>query len=93
MVIGTWQRDAGGDAMTETQKESGIEIFYGGGQKFPPPPEFAARANATAELYDIARRDVVAYWESAIFFALGGGTKFSPATSMPLDWVNPKLCR
>ena len=50
--------------MTETQKESGIEIFYGGGQKFPPDAQFAERANATADLYDIANRDFVAYWES-----------------------------
>ena len=43
---------------------SGIDIFYGGGEKFPPPSEFAARANATADLYDIAEKDFVAYWES-----------------------------
>jgi acetyl-CoA synthetase len=47
-----------------TETHSGIDIFYGGGQKFPPSPEFSARANATADLYDRAEKDFVAYWEA-----------------------------
>jgi acetyl-CoA synthetase len=50
--------------LTETQKPSGIEIFYGGGQTFPPDPKFAERANATPDLYQRAEQDFVAYWET-----------------------------
>ncbi|HEV3233327.1 MAG TPA: acetate--CoA ligase [Candidatus Dormibacteraeota bacterium] len=50
--------------MAETKQGSGIDIFYGGGVKIPPDPKFAERANATAELYERAERDFVAYWES-----------------------------
>jgi acetyl-CoA synthetase len=42
---------------------SGIEIFYGGGQTFPPAAEFAARANATRELVERAATDPIGYWE------------------------------
>jgi acetyl-CoA synthetase len=49
--------------MSQETKSSGIDILYGGGQKFPPEPEFAAQANAKADLYDKAARDFVGYWE------------------------------
>jgi acetyl-CoA synthetase len=42
---------------------SGIEIFYGGGQAFPPSPEFATQANATEELVRRAAADPIGYWE------------------------------
>ncbi len=32
-------------------------------RRFPPSPEFAAQANATAELYDEASRDRLGFWE------------------------------
>jgi acetyl-CoA synthetase len=48
--------------MAEVTK-SGIEIFYGGGQAFPPPADFAAQANATVELVARAAADPVGYWE------------------------------
>ncbi len=31
-------------------------------RRFPPPPEFAAQANATEELYDRAAGDPEAFW-------------------------------
>src|ERR1700682_5531034 len=49
--------------MAQETSTSGIEIFYGGGIKIPPAPEFAAQANARADLYEKAERDFVAYWE------------------------------
>ena len=49
--------------MAQETSTSGIEIFYGGGIKIPPTPEFAAQANAKADLYEKAERDFVAYWE------------------------------
>jgi acetyl-CoA synthetase len=39
-----------------------IEALYGEGQAFPPDPEFAAQANATAALYEEAARDPEAFW-------------------------------
>jgi acetyl-CoA synthetase len=39
-----------------------IEALYGEGQSFPPDPEFAAQANATAALYEEAERDPEAFW-------------------------------
>jgi acetyl-CoA synthetase len=50
--------------MTIDEQARSIEIFYGGGERFPPSPEFAARANATSELYERAADDFVAYWEA-----------------------------
>jgi acetyl-CoA synthetase len=50
--------------MAETRDESGIDVFYGGGQRFPPDPKFTERANARADLYAVAEPDFVAYWES-----------------------------
>jgi acetyl-CoA synthetase len=43
-------------------------------RRFPPPPEFAARARATADLYTAAARDRLAFWE---------------AEARSLDWVTP----
>jgi acetyl-CoA synthetase len=39
-----------------------IEALYGEGQSFPPDPAFAAQANATADIYEEADRDVEAFW-------------------------------
>ena len=39
-----------------------IEALYGEGQSFPPDPDFAAHANATAALYEEAERDPEAFW-------------------------------
>jgi acetyl-CoA synthetase len=39
-----------------------IEALYSEGRSFPPDPAFAAQANATAELYEEAKRDPEAFW-------------------------------
>ncbi len=43
-------------------------------RRFPPPAAFAAQANATADLYEQARRDRLAFWE---------------AQARALDWITP----
>ena len=43
-------------------------------RRFPPPPEFAARARATADLYTAAAKDRLAFWESE---------------ARSLDWITP----
>jgi acetyl-CoA synthetase len=49
--------------MAQETSTSGIDIFYGGGSKVAPTPEFAAQSNAETDLYEKAERDFVAYWE------------------------------
>jgi acetyl-CoA synthetase len=41
---------------------SAIEALFEEGRRFPPSPEFAAQSNATAELYEEAERDYLAFW-------------------------------
>src|SRR5258708_9813486 len=65
VLISFWRcktlREIGGDLMAQVTESSGIEIFYGGGQKFPPSPEFAAEANATEALGQRASSAPVGY--------------------------------
>jgi acetyl-CoA synthetase len=44
-------------------------------RRFPPPPEFAAQANATAELYDRAAADPEAFWLAQTKELLGWTTE------------------
>jgi acetyl-CoA synthetase len=39
-----------------------IEALFEESRRFPPPAEFSAQANATAEIYADAERDYVAFW-------------------------------
>jgi acetyl-CoA synthetase len=41
---------------------SAIEALFEESRRFPPSPEFAAQANAGAELYEQAERDYLAFW-------------------------------
>ncbi|MGA8474223.1 MAG: acetate--CoA ligase [Candidatus Cybelea sp.] len=41
-----------------------IEALFEEHRRFPPPPEFAAQANATAEIYGEAERDYLSFWAS-----------------------------
>src|SRR5580704_15995492 len=41
-----------------------IEALFEESRRFPPPPEFAAQANATADIYAEAERDYAAFWAS-----------------------------
>ncbi len=53
-------------------------------RRFPPPPAFAATANATNQLYDGARQDPVAFWAEQAH-ALSW---FTPWTTT-LEWTPP----
>ena len=70
--------------MSQETKSTGIDILYGGGLTFPPDPGFAAQANAKADLYDKAARDLVGYWE-------GEAKKLSwfKPWDQALDWQVP----
>jgi acetyl-CoA synthetase len=41
-----------------------IEALFEEHRRFPPPPEFAAQANASAEIYAEAERDYLSFWGS-----------------------------
>jgi acetyl-CoA synthetase len=49
---------------TPTQPTEAIEALFKEGRRFPPPPEFAAQANAKPGIYEEAERDYQAFWAS-----------------------------
>ena len=62
-----------------------IEALYGEGQAFPPDPAFAAQANATADLYEEAERDVEAFWAKIARERIDWSTPFETT----LEWDLP----
>ncbi len=44
-----------------TTSEQAIETMFLEERRYPPPPEFAAQANAKADIYD---RDFESFWEA-----------------------------
>ena len=61
-----------------------IEALLQESRRFPPSPEFAAQANANAEIYASAERDYVEFWASWAR-TLEWMTPFSVA----LEWNEP----
>jgi acetyl-CoA synthetase len=57
-------------------------------RRFEPPDDLAANANVTADVYDEAEKDPVAFWESAAE-RLTWETKWDRA----LDWDNPPFAK
>ena len=55
------------------------------GRHFPPAPEFAAQANATADLYEEAERDDEAFWARLARERLSWDTPFDKT----LEWEVP----
>ncbi len=53
-------------------------------RRFPPPPDFAARATGTAELYRRAKADRLAFWE-----AEARTLEWSAPWSKVLEWTLP----
>jgi len=51
-----------------------IEALFEETRRFPPPAEFASRAGASAEMYERAERDYVAFWAE---------------WARKLDWIRP----
>jgi acetyl-CoA synthetase len=62
-----------------------IEALMAEDRAFPPDPEFAAQANATAELYDEAERDPEAFWARLARERLSWFTPFETT----LEWDLP----
>jgi acetyl-CoA synthetase len=63
---------------------SAIEALFKENRRFPPPAEFAAQANATAEIYAEAERDYVAFWA-----AWARNLEWSKPFTVGLDWQEP----
>ena len=47
-----------------SQEHESLENLLSEDRTFAPPAEFAAQANAKADLYDRAEKDRLAFWES-----------------------------
>jgi acetyl-CoA synthetase len=62
-----------------------IEALMAERRTFPPDPAFAAQANATADLYDEAERDYVAFWEKLARERLSWSKPFDKT----LEWELP----
>ncbi|HSL34722.1 MAG TPA: acetate--CoA ligase [Candidatus Limnocylindrales bacterium] len=62
-----------------------IEALYGEGQAFPPDPQFAAQANATAALYEEAESDVEEFWARIARDSIAWFTPFHTT----LEWDLP----
>ena len=58
-------------------------------RRFPPSPEFAAQANATAEMYDEAAADRLEFWATQARELLTWSTPFTET----LDWSNAPFAR
>ncbi len=61
-----------------------IEALFDERRRFPPPPEFAAQANATAEIYAQAERDYVEFWAS-----WARRLEWSKPFTVALEWNEP----
>ncbi|HEY5258892.1 MAG TPA: acetate--CoA ligase [Candidatus Baltobacteraceae bacterium] len=61
-----------------------IEALYEESRTFPPPPEFAARANAQPGIYDEANRDYEAFWAS-----WARKLEWSKPFTKVLEWKEP----
>jgi acetyl-CoA synthetase len=62
--------------------DQAIETLLDEDRRYPPPPEFAAQANATAGIYDIPFEE---FWARG---AVGRVTWFEPFTTV-LEWEPP----
>ncbi len=50
--------------MSTPTHSDAIEALFSEARRFPPPPEFAAQANAQPGIYEQAERDYLAWWKS-----------------------------
>ncbi|MEY4082628.1 MAG: hypothetical protein RLZZ389_895, partial [Actinomycetota bacterium] len=46
-----------------SQEHESLENLLNEDRQFPPTAEFAAQANATAALYELAEKDRLAFWD------------------------------
>jgi acetyl-CoA synthetase len=66
--------------MTETS----LSALSTESRRFDPPPDLVATANVTAELYDVAARDPLAFWE-----AQAARLQWDRSWDQVLDWQRP----
>ena len=70
--------------MTTPTQPDAIEALLTEGRTFPPPPAFAAHANAKASIYTDAERDPNAYWK-----AWADQLEWMKAPTKTLEWDEP----
>jgi|HubBroStandDraft_4_1064222.scaffolds.fasta_scaffold00001_347 acetyl-CoA synthetase len=63
---------------------SAIEALLEESRRFPPSPEFAAQANATADVYENAERDYIEFWAS-----WARTLEWSKPFTTTLEWNEP----
>ncbi|WP_309135764.1 acetate--CoA ligase [Cellulomonas sp.] len=68
---------------------SGLENLLTEARRFPPSPEFAAQANATADLYSWANADRTTFWAEQARELLTWSTPFTQT----LDWSDAPFAR
>src|SRR6478609_5875345 len=73
----------------DTVSEEPLENLVHEGLTFPPPPEFAARANGAADLYDQAAADHEGFWAEQARTYLTWSTPFTQS----LDWSSPPFAK
>ncbi|WP_404391301.1 acetate--CoA ligase [Humibacillus xanthopallidus] len=72
-----------------TVSEKTLDNLIHEGLTFPPPPEFAARANGKADLYEQAAADHEGFWAEQARTYLTWSTPFTQS----LDWSNPPFAK
>ncbi|MBI9115965.1 acetate--CoA ligase [Sanguibacter suaedae] len=75
--------------MPEDKQSQGLENLLHEKRAFPPSPEFAAQANASADLYDTAATDRVAFWADQARELVTWKTPFTET----LDWSGAPVAR
>ena len=73
----------------DTVSEEPLENLVHEGLTFPPPPDFAAQANGTADLYEQAAADHDGFWADQARTYLTWSTPFTQS----LDWSNPPFAK
>ncbi len=67
-----------------SQAHESIENLSSEDRKFPPTPEFAALANAKEDLYELAEKDRLAFWDTQ-----AKNLKWDAPWSKTLQWDAP----
>jgi acetyl-CoA synthetase len=72
-----------------TTSEQSIDSLLHENRRFPPPPEFAENAVASAALYDAAKADRLGFWAEQSRSLLHWHKPFEQV----LDWTNPPFAK
>ena len=74
--------------MSEKSSDESLSNLLREDRTFPPSPEFAASANATAALYDVASADRMAFWDEQ-----ASRLHWDTPWSQTLDWSDAPFAR